>query len=214
MSGDETPASFALDYEMSAADLTEWLAVDGPAKWRRITGLASTAIMVVGAVVLVVVTTRVHGEFTSCLQGSNSPAGAPLQVWVWMCQPTSPSGAVWVDAGLLAGTALVSLLAVDSAWRAWRRRRARYVRRWIALPGVAGRHRDEIEADGVTGIGPDGVITFIPWSAVTGIRETAERLYLLGPGTRVRSMLPKRGLSDPASAPLLAGFLRAKTGAT
>jgi hypothetical protein len=90
----------------------------------------------------------------------------------------------------------------------WRATPAYQARRWLAEPGAAGRYRDEVATAGITAFGPDGVISYLPWSAVHGIRETEQRFFVLGPNARIRSVLPKRGLSDPASVVRLGDFLR------
>ena len=51
---------------------------------------------------------------------------------------------------------------------------------------------------------PDGSAVFLPWSALTGVRET-RRLYLLLDleGRHVRGFVPKTGLDDPELTPRL-----------
>ena len=73
-------------------------------------------------------------------------------------------------------------------------------------PRTLGVHTAEIGQAGVTGTEPDGSITFTPWTAITGIRESAEMFHLLDHST-VRISVPKRALASPGDTPALREFL-------
>lgn len=54
---------------------------------------------------------------------------------------------------------------------------------------------------------PDGVTTYLPWSAVGLVREPDHLFLLFGPAAQARLMLPKPGLTEPDALPRLRTFL-------
>ena len=58
-------------------------------------------------------------------------------------------------------------------------------------------HQYKLRDEGVAWKAPDGSAVFLPWSALTGVRETA-RLFLLldQEGRHVRGFVPKAGPGD------------------
>ena len=73
-------------------------------------------------------------------------------------------------------------------------------------PRTRAPHSIEIGPAGVTGTRTDGSVTFTPWAAITGIRESAEVFHLLDDST-VRIVLPKRALVSPSHIEALRDFL-------
>ena len=210
MSGYDPPASFVLDYELSADDLAEWVSTERAASRWRVIATVTIAIMLIGACAGAVAAVLASRALARCVTDEPAPPSAPVQVWAWQCSSAAtPQGVVWDGAVLLAGDAVLWYVGISSAFSAWRRAPKRRARKWITEPDVAGRYRGEVEADGVTTRAPTGVMVFTPWSAVSGIRETDQRFFVLGPGSQVRHVLPKRALSDPVSVPQLSGFLAA-----
>ncbi len=104
----------------------------------------------------------------------------------------------------LVGWYVVAATAM-ATWRIGVKRLAR--RTWRRNHSLHGRHKDEVAVDGVTGTAPDDTTTFIPWSALAGVRETERAFLLAGKGGTIRVSLPKRGLHDPALAASLHDFL-------
>ena len=100
-------------------------------------------------------------------------------------------------AELAAGCGLCALLALWSAQRVWRlspgRQASRALVSGVWQPGV---HEYKLLVEGVAWHCPDGSATFLPWSALTGVRET-KRLFLLldQEGRHVRAYIPKAGLA-------------------
>lgn len=107
---------------------------------------------------------------------------------------------------------LAWFLAARYAVSAWRLTPMRLARTWLAPPQVPGRYRDEVTAVGVTTVVPDGTRMLLPWSALTGVRETEKTFILLGRAGKIRSRLPKRTLSDPSLVQPLTDFLRGAVG--
>src|SRR5579862_1044656 len=100
-------------------------------------------------------------------------------------------------AELAAGCGLCALLVLWSAQRVWRlspgRQASRALVSGVWQPGV---HEYKLLVEGVAWHAPDGSATFLPWSALTGVRET-KRLFLLldQEGRHVRAFIPKAGLA-------------------
>ena len=212
MSDDEMSVAFTLDYQISADDYAELVEVERSAsRWRPISN-ALTAVILISACVGTFLTVRDFSKLGSCVNAEPAPSYAPVRVWIWQCNTAAtPGGVVGDEAGLFAADTLLWYIGISGALGSWLRRPQRQARRLMRRPGVPGRHLDQIAEDGVSATGPTGIIVYIPWSAVTGMRETDQRFFLLGPGTRISSVLPKRGLLDPASIPRLADYLRART---
>jgi YcxB-like protein len=100
-------------------------------------------------------------------------------------------------AELAAGSGLAALLVLWSAQRVWRLSPGRQATR--ALVGgmwQRGVHEYKLLVEGVAWHSPDGSATFLPWSALSGVRET-KRLFLLldQEGRHVRGFIPKAGLA-------------------
>ena len=100
-------------------------------------------------------------------------------------------------AELAAGSALCALLVLWSAQRAWRLSPGRQASRAL-VSGVwqRGVHEYKLLVGGVAWHCPDGSATFLPWSALSGVRETKRLLLLLDQeGRHVRGFIPKAGLA-------------------
>jgi hypothetical protein len=99
---------------------------------------------------------------------------------------------------LAAGAGLCALLAMWSAQRVWRLSPGRQASRAL-VTGMwqRGVHEYKLLVEGVAWHAPDGSATFLPWSALTGVRET-KRLFLLldQEGRHVRGFIPKAGLAS------------------
>jgi hypothetical protein len=89
------------------------------------------------------------------------------------------------------------LLVLSSLQRVWRLSPARQATRAL-VSGVwqRGIHEYKLLVEGVAWHCPDGSATFLPWSALTGVRET-KRLFLLldQEGRHVRGFIPKAALA-------------------
>jgi hypothetical protein len=100
---------------------------------------------------------------------------------------------------LIAGVSLCALLVCWSALRVWRLS-PRHQAHHALASGLwqRGTYEYELERDGVTSMAPDRSAVFLPWSVLTGVRET-ERLFLLldQGGRHVRGFIPKTSLGDP-----------------
>src|SRR5579859_157139 len=98
---------------------------------------------------------------------------------------------------LAAGSALCALLVLSSLQRVWRLSPGRQATRAL-VSGVwqRGIHEYKLLVEGVAWHCPDGSATFLPWSALTGVRET-KRLFLLldQEGRHVRGFIPKAALA-------------------
>ena len=100
-------------------------------------------------------------------------------------------------AELAAGCGLAALLVLWSAQRVWRlspgRQASRALVSGVWQPGV---HEYKLLVEGVAWHCPDGSATFLPWSALTGVRETKRLFLLLDQEDRhVRGFIPKAGLA-------------------
>ena len=100
-------------------------------------------------------------------------------------------------AELAAGCGLCALLVLWSAQRVWRlspgRQASRALVSGVWQPGV---HEYKLLVEGVAWHCPDGSATFLPWSALTGVRETKRLFLLLDQEDRhVRGFIPKAGLA-------------------
>ena len=89
----------------------------------------------------------------------------------------------------------------------WRLSAGRQARHALAS-GVwqGGIHQYKIRDEGVAWKAPDGSAVFLPWSALTGVRETG-RLFLLldQDGSHVRGFVPKTGAGDRPAGPRARG---------
>jgi len=100
-------------------------------------------------------------------------------------------------AELAAGCGLCALLVLWSAQRVWRLSPGRQASRAL-VSGVwqRGVHEYKLLVEGVVWHCPDGSATFLPWSALTGVRETKRLFLLLDQEDRhVRGFIPKAGLA-------------------
>jgi hypothetical protein len=110
---------------------------------------------------------------------------------------------------LIAGAVACALLACWSALRVRRLSPARQAHHAMATgvwqPGI---YEYKLSGDGVAWRAPDRSAVFLPWSVLTGIRET-ERLFLLDQeGRHARGFIPKNGLGDPRNSADLGRLLR------
>ena len=99
---------------------------------------------------------------------------------------------------LAAGTALCALLVLWCVQRVWRLSpRAQAHRALASGVWLRGMHEYKLTVEGAAWRSPDGSATFVPWSALTGIRET-RRLFLLldQGGHHVRGFIPKAALTS------------------
>jgi hypothetical protein len=116
---------------------------------------------------------------------------------------------------LIAAASLCALLVCWSALRVWRLSPGYQARRALAS-GVwqSGIHQYKLRAEGVAWRAPDGSAVFLPWSALTGVRETRRLFLLLDQQDRhVRGFIPKSGRGDLASDPGLADLIRERISA-
>lgn len=111
---------------------------------------------------------------------------------------------------LIAGICLYALVLCWSAIRAWRLSPGRQARHALDS-GVwqRGIYKYKLRPDGVAWWAPDRSATFLPWSVLTGVRET-ERLFLLldREDRHVRGFIPKTGLGDAPPAGELGRLIR------
>jgi hypothetical protein len=183
-----TGAVFSLRYELRPDDLRELLDAYTSRRRRRITnwfalvGWALVSSALVAITVAIAVPARTNGS-----------AGPPTWLYV-------------IDVAALS-------LAFQSGRRVWLLSPGRSARRaFHAHSEMHGVHADEVGADGVTSIAPDGRRTFVPWSAVAGIRETEHAFHLTGAEGETVGTLPKRGLESPDLLPDLRAFLHDSVG--
>jgi hypothetical protein len=115
---------------------------------------------------------------------------------------------------LIAGAGLCLLLTCWSALRVWRLSPGRQARQALAS-GVwqRGIHEYKIRSEGVAWRAPDRSAVFLPWSALTGVRET-ERLFLLldREDRHVRGFIPKAALGDLPAGTGLGELIRERIG--
>ena len=122
---------------------------------------------------------------------------------------------------LIAAASLSALLVCWSALRVWRLSPGHQARHALAA-GVwqSGVHQYKLRDAGVAWKAPDGSAVFLPWSALTGVRETGRMFLLLDQGNQhVRGFIPKAGRgglrpgSDPPPDPGLGDLIRARIAA-
>jgi hypothetical protein len=177
-------AGFSLSYQLELADLAEMVALNRAYRQRR----AVCGYVALGCVVAAVIwTALVFGP------GRN-----------WAMQRSPDGGIIFAIVEAVLGGA--------AAWQAgiwWLLGPEEVAMRiWQTRPGIRGLHRDEVQAEGVTGVDSDGVRVFLPWSAFASVRETDRALYLLGHNGEARIGLPKRGLPDSVPVATLAEFVQ------
>jgi hypothetical protein len=118
-------------------------------------------------------------------------------------------------AELIAAASLCALLTCWSALRVWRLSPGHQARHALAS-GVwqSGTHQYKIRGEGVAWRAPDGSAVFLPWSALTGVRESG-RLFLLldQDGRHVRGFVPKAGPGALPGDPDLGELMRARIAA-
>lgn len=111
---------------------------------------------------------------------------------------------------LIAAVTLCALLVCWSTLRIWRLSPGHQARHALAS-GVwqTGIHQFKLRDEGVAWKAPDGSAVFLPWSALTGVRETG-RLFLLmdQEGRHVRGFVPKAGQGDLPPDPELGTMIR------
>ena len=75
----------------------------------------------------------------------------------------------------------------------------------------SGIHQYRLRNEGVAWKAPDGSAVFLPWSVLTGVRET-ERLFLLldQEDRHVRGFIPKAGPDDLPPGTDLGDLIRAR----
>jgi hypothetical protein len=99
---------------------------------------------------------------------------------------------------LIAAACLCALLVGWSALRVWRLSPGHQARHALAS-GVwqSGIHQFKLRDEGVAWKAPDGSAVFLPWSALTGVRETGRLFLLLDQEDRhVRGFIPKASPGD------------------
>jgi len=113
---------------------------------------------------------------------------------------------------LIAAAGLCALLVCWSALRVWRLSPGHQARHALAA-GVwqSGVHQYKLRDEGVAWKAPDGSAVFLPWSVLTGVRET-ERLFLLldQEDRHVRGFIPKAGPDDLPPGTDLGDLIRAR----
>ena len=111
---------------------------------------------------------------------------------------------------LIAAVSLCALLVCWSALRVWRLSPGHQARHALAI-GVwqSGIHQYKLRDEGVAWKTPDGSAVFLPWSALTGVRETG-RLFLLldQEDSHVRGFIPKASPGDLPPDAELGGMIR------
>jgi len=116
---------------------------------------------------------------------------------------------------LIAGVGLCLLLVGWSALRVWRLSPGHQARHALAV-GVwqSGVHQYKLRDAGVAWKAPDGSAVFLPWSALTGVRETGRMFLLLDQGNQhVRGFIPKAGAGDLAPGTGLGELIRTRIAA-
>jgi hypothetical protein len=116
---------------------------------------------------------------------------------------------------LIAAASLCALLVGWSALRVWRLSPGHQARRALAS-GVwqNGIHQYKLRAEGVAWRSPDGSAVFLPWSALTGVRETGRLFLLLDQENRhVRGFVPKESSGGLPPDPGLGDLIRERISA-
>jgi hypothetical protein len=111
---------------------------------------------------------------------------------------------------LIAAACLCGLLMGWSALRVRRLSPGHQARHALAS-GVwqSGMHQYKLRDEGVAWKAPDGSAVFLPWSALTGVRETGRLFLLLDQEDRhVRGFIPKASPGDLPPDAELGGFIR------
>lgn len=111
---------------------------------------------------------------------------------------------------LIAAACLCGLLMGWSALRVWRLSPGHQARHALAS-GVwqSGTHQYKLRDEGVAWKAPDGSAVFLPWSALTGVRETGRLFLLLDQADRhVRGFVPKASPGDLPPDAELGSFIR------
>ena len=115
---------------------------------------------------------------------------------------------------LIAAASLCLLLACWSALRVWRLSPGHQARHALAT-GVwqSGMHEYKIRDEGMAWRAPDRSAVFLPWSVLTGVRET-ERLFLLldRGSSHVRGFIPKAARGNLPPGTELSGLIREHIG--
>jgi len=94
---------------------------------------------------------------------------------------------------LIAAVSLCALLVGWSALRVWRLSPGHQARHALASGAwQSGIHQYKLRDEGVAWRAPDGSAVFLPWSVLTGVRETGRLFLLLDLQDRhVRGFIPK-----------------------
>lgn len=111
---------------------------------------------------------------------------------------------------LAAGACLCALLLLWSLQRVWRLSPGRQASRALVSGAwQRGVHEYKLLVEGIAWHSPDGSAAFVPWSALTGMRET-KRLFLLldQEGRHVRGFIPKAALARLPAEVGVAGLIR------
>jgi hypothetical protein len=111
---------------------------------------------------------------------------------------------------LIAAASLCTLLVCWSALRVWRLSPGHQARHALAS-GVwqSGVHQYKLRDEGVAWKAPDGSAVFLPWSALTGVRETGRLFLLLDQEDRhVRGFIPKASPGGLPPDPELGDMIR------
>lgn len=116
---------------------------------------------------------------------------------------------------LTVAVILCALLVCWSVLRVWRLSSGHQARRALAS-GVwqSGIHQFKLRADGMAWRAPDGSAVFLPWSALTGVREAGRLFLLLDQENRhVRGFVPKESSGGLPPDPGLGDLIRERISA-
>ena len=114
---------------------------------------------------------------------------------------------------LIAAASLCALLTCWSVLRVWRLSPGHQARHALAS-GVwqSGIHQYKLRDEGVAWKAPDGSAVFLPWSALTGVRETGRLFLLLDQEDRhVRGFIPKASPGDAELGAFIRERITART---
>jgi hypothetical protein len=166
-------ADFVLNYELRPDDLLDVVRAGSNRQRRRVRSVYNAAGWALIGAILTAITIIL--DLPSVVKDSS---GAPGLMYL--------------------GDAVIWAVVLYYARIAWRLNPKRLVRRvWRVQVGLDGRHRDEVGAEGITSIAPNGTLVFKPWATFTRFRETDDAFLLVNQHERVDISLPKRGLPSP-----------------
>jgi YcxB-like protein len=184
MGAPDAETGFSLSYELTLDDIGDLVAGSQLLRRRRASARGQLALVILAAAAWTAFT--VLPNFPS-LRASRGPG------WLY-----AVDAAAWI---YLARCCYVvwHLSLKQLARRTWRARQH-------------GRYLTEVNPHGVSVVAPDGSERFIPWSAITGFRESDQSFYLLGRKGITVNELPKRGLQNAELIASLRDFLDSSVG--